>query len=544
MDLLLTDWSRAFRRITLRNVPIAWPAVAVAVFAGALFFDRLGDRDLWSSHEARAAQDAQRFLDEGGWGLLRLFDDQLEYQKPPLYYWLVALVAKCRGGVVDAWAVRMPAALGGLATVLAVYAFLAARGRRLAAGLSAGILASATHFTWASRTGRIDVPLTFAATCAILAFFHASDPRLGGRAVRFWQLSGYMAIAAGVMLKGPLALILPLAVLIVVKSCERLVGNPGGACPLLRSLAWGLPIVALIAGPWFVAAHVQSGGEFTRDFFWYHHVQRAAGGAEALAAHPWWFYGPRLLVDWLPCSVAFPFAAWLSRRCLWSESEGRLGLAWSVAVLALLSLSRFKRADYLLPSYPGVALWLGCAGERAYKWWFSPRERIRCSLAAGAAAILFIAGWATVHRTVVPRLDAEREKRTFAAAIRAVAPRPTLVLCFRVEDHLLAFHLGRPINTFMEWENLDVWVSRPGPHFVVMPAECAARWRRHVTSGTLEELLRYEDRTDRSRPRGLVVMRTRPQPPARADERLPRPTEDREGADHRPAPGVQPGGGP
>ena len=48
------------------------------------------------------------------------------------------------------------------------------------------------------------------------------------------------------------------------------------------------------------------------------------------------------------------------------------------------------------------------------------------------------------------------------------------MLLFRVEDHLLAYHLGRPLNTFLEWENLNIWVGRPGSHVVLMPAECAA----------------------------------------------------------------------
>ena len=134
---------------------------------------------------------------------------------------------------------------------------------------------------------------------------------------------------------------------------------------------------------------------------------------------------------------------------------------------------------------------------------------------AGITAV----GWGIAERTLVPRLDAEREKRTFAAAIRSVAPRPQQILFFRVEDHLLAFHLGRPLNTFMEWENLDIWAGRPGPHYVLMPAECAAEWPDHVTAGTLEELLRYDDRTDRLRPRGLVLMRTHAA--TSADERAP-----------------------
>ena len=60
---------------------------------GFLFFYQLANRDLWSSHEGRAAQDAQTILEDGDWGLPRLFDRKIELQKPPLYYWLVALAA-------------------------------------------------------------------------------------------------------------------------------------------------------------------------------------------------------------------------------------------------------------------------------------------------------------------------------------------------------------------------------------------------------------------------------------------------------------------
>src|SRR5262249_7978485 len=84
---------------------------------GALFFYRLGDRDLGSSHEARAAQNAQTIVGDGAWGLPRLFNRKVELQKPPLYYWLAAAIAWLRGTLVDAWAVRLPAALAALACV-------------------------------------------------------------------------------------------------------------------------------------------------------------------------------------------------------------------------------------------------------------------------------------------------------------------------------------------------------------------------------------------------------------------------------------------
>src|SRR5207245_8842413 len=120
-----------------------------------LFFHRLGDRELSSSHEARAAQDAQSILLDQAWGLPHLFDRKAELQKPPLYYWLVAAAGYLRGGTVDAWSVRAPAAVAGLLGVLFVYLLGILRRRPLAGFFAAAVLGTAFHYTWLARTGRI-----------------------------------------------------------------------------------------------------------------------------------------------------------------------------------------------------------------------------------------------------------------------------------------------------------------------------------------------------------------------------------------------------
>src|SRR5258708_2323712 len=98
------------RRPTIQFLICLLGVLCALAVSYLLFFHRLADRDLWSSHEARAGMDAQTMLDDGAWGLPRLFSGETDLQKPPLYYWLIALRALPRGGVVDAWAVRLPAA--------------------------------------------------------------------------------------------------------------------------------------------------------------------------------------------------------------------------------------------------------------------------------------------------------------------------------------------------------------------------------------------------------------------------------------------------
>src|SRR6516165_4307272 len=163
--------ARAFARAALRGLRVAAsPRVALAALCVALFFYGLGDRDLTASHEARAAQNAQMALSEGYWLLPRLFDGHIELQKPPLFYWLVALLGWIGGGEVGPSAVRLPAALSGLGCVMFLHYVACRRGQPLAAYFAALVLATCLHFTWLARVGRIDMPLTFAITLALGSF--------------------------------------------------------------------------------------------------------------------------------------------------------------------------------------------------------------------------------------------------------------------------------------------------------------------------------------------------------------------------------------
>jgi len=495
-----------------------------------LFFYRLGERELSSSHEARAAQNAASILRDGDWGLPRLLNGRIELQKPPLYYWLVALLAKLHGGSVDAWAVRMPAALSALGCVLALFFWGWHRGRVLAGFLAASILATCVHFTWLARVGRIDMPLTLTTCIALLAYF-AGTCRRGarpGKIVWPWFLLAYLALAAGVLLKGPIAVVLPAIVVVALRVVERacfVAGDAHAARPGVRpwsTLWWGVPLILALAAPWFVWANARTHGQFFQVFFWYHNVERGLGGSDALHSHPWWFYGPRLFVDLLPWSVACPVALLLLRKAGWwrADREARFGLVWLLSVFGFLSLMRFKRADYLLPAYPGAALWLGCILEQCAKQAVAVSgtdrnvrpARLLLTPRRFSYGLVFIfsgcvASWSVYLAWIEPREESERSYGRFAAEIRRRTPDQ--VIFFRTEAHELVFQVGRPLDTILEWENLDVWASRPAI-YVVMPPEFARDWSRHLRAGRLEEVLRTTDISASDRERPLVLLRSVP----------------------------------
>jgi 4-amino-4-deoxy-L-arabinose transferase-like glycosyltransferase len=492
-----------------------------------LFFYRVAERGLSSSHEARAAQNAVSIIQQGEWGLPRLLNGQIELQKPPLYYWLVALLAQLRGGNVDAWAVRLPAALAAMACVLAVYLWGWYRGRALAGFLAAMILATCVHFTWLGRVGRVDMPLTLTVSLALLGFFLGTRKRQeqADKIAWPWFLLGYLAAAAGLMLKGPIAVVLPAIAMVACRFAERARDKEiRQRIPGRSTLWWGAPLVLALAAPWFIWANVRTHNQLFRVFFWYHNVERGLAGSDILQSHPWWFYGPRFLVDLLPWSLACPLAAWLFVKRAWwrNDREACFGLVWLLTMFSFLSLMRFKRADYLLPAYPGAALWLGCILERCLRSPWSvanatdhgrlttdyPARAITPRQLSGAFGLVLagcMAGWVIYLSWIEPRHERDRCYARFATEIRRRTSDQ--VIFFRTEAHELVFQVGRPLDTILEWENLDVWASRPAI-YIVMPPECARDWPRHLSKGRLVEVLRTVDLSDKSRDRPLVLLRS------------------------------------
>jgi 4-amino-4-deoxy-L-arabinose transferase-like glycosyltransferase len=513
------------------NLQFAICNVFLVVFCAFLFFFRLGSLDLWSSHEARAAMDAQSLLYDGFTQVPHLYDGQPELQKPPLYYWLVALAGKANGEV-DAWAVRLPSAVAGLVGVLLLYVFLVRRGRPVAGFVAAAVLATAFHYTTIARTGRVDIPLTLTTATALLAFYLA-----WGGGSRWWLAAAYLAVALGMLFKGPLGAVLPLAVTAVWLLLNGALRAPWRIQAWLRLLHdygvwWGLALVLLIVVPVYVWADSHTDGEFSRVFLWHHNVERGFGGSEVLRAHPWWFYFPRFGFDFLPWTPALPVAAWFLVKRFWrADVEARFGAVWLVTIFLLMSAMRFKRGDYLLPAFPGAALFLGCMAEQGYQ---VVTRRHWLALGFGVILAGCGVGWAVYLEHQLPADEPERECVRFASQVREYAPAPEEVHFFRTENHTLAFRVGRPLTLFVEWERLDDLAARPEPSYIVMPEKVAREWPRFLKAGGLEEIARNTDLPGAAHhEKPMVLFRTHPTLDPTSSESDARP--DSASPDGRPA---------
>ena len=267
-------------------------------------------------------------------------------------------------------------------------------------------------------------------------------------------------------------------------------------------------IAVAMALPWFVAADRATDGAFTDSFFVYHHVRRAFGGAPALAGHPWWMYGPRFLADFLPWTpILMVGCVWAIRSGRWrDDADARFGAAWLVGMVVVLSGSRFKRADYLLPAYAGAAILLGCLVERWCQLRGPSAER-RVTLAVAAVGVCCAIGWVGFDRWVTRDEEAKHGVAAFAGRVREFVPAPDAVVLFRVENHLLAYHLGRPLRTLIEWPHLRDHLARPGPRVFVTRAEYVDECRSVLGEFRYEVAARSADFAPVPQPRPLVVLR-------------------------------------
>jgi hypothetical protein len=170
--------------------------------------------------------------------------------------------------------------------------------------------------------------------------------------------------------------------------------------------------------------------------------------------------------------------------------------------VALLSAAHFKRADYLLPAYPGAAIFLGCWLEQqlAQRW----RRLVLAGVVATAAVML--AGWTYRIGWSLTEEERYRDYRPFAAIIREhAASQP--VIFFRTEAHTLAFRVGQPLVQMVEWSKLRDRLAAPGPHWIVVPAKVVAQTRAKLAQVDLDEVCRITDLAGGSHERPLVLLR-------------------------------------
>ncbi|MEY4752888.1 MAG: hypothetical protein RJA44_563, partial [Pseudomonadota bacterium] len=261
-------------------------------------------RPLAMPDEGRYLSVAAAMWHSGDWVVPRL-NGLPFFHKPPLFYWLAALSYGLSGGTV--WAGRLAPWLGAVIGMLALaWLMRAALPGRSAAQIEAqtrwGVLALVLQPLWflGAQYANLDMLVAGLITAAICALGRwALLPQ--ERAPRWLAL---LAISLGVLAKGLIGVVLPVAVLVLWLLWERRWRL------LLRIAFWpGWLLLPLLILPWFLLVEQRHAG-FLHYFFIVQHFQRYVGKTFNNVM-PFWFYPAVLLLLMLPWS---PLLALRARR--------------------------------------------------------------------------------------------------------------------------------------------------------------------------------------------------------------------------------------
>lgn len=401
---------------------------------------------LFEPDEGRYAQIPHEMLARGEW-VVPTLQGKPYLDKPPLFYWCVMLSFAVLG--YHDWAARLVPALATHGTLLLTY-FL---GRRLLgprpAFWGSFFLMLAPGFLGISRLLLLDGLLTFLTTLALLAGYLAqARPRLH----RGWWYLAALACGLGTLTKGPVALVLFLPPLWLVRRLEA------QRCPLpWRHVLGFLGVVLAINVPWYAAILLRE-PEFAAHFFWQHNFQRFTEPFDH--QRPFWFFIPLLLVGLLPASLPLVPAG----RFLFSRTEadrrarppalGFLLLAGGWCFL-FFSLSGCKLPTYILPAFPPLALALGCFAARR---WSDRVPRWAATALGGWFALLLVAHWVVVPWAAWARSPMDHPER-----VRAWCAE-TPVYCFPRPVDSAAFYLGRRDLLHFRSKDLDMLISHLEQH--------------------------------------------------------------------------------
>jgi 4-amino-4-deoxy-L-arabinose transferase len=365
------------------------PLVPLLLLAAAFSLWHLGAYGLWESTEARYAEIAARMVRSGDWLTPRL-NGIAHFDKPPFAYWASAAGMALLG--IDELAARLPLALASLAALAVVYRVAAETMCPRAALYAFLILLSSPLWFALSRSLTTDLYLTLWIVLAVDAGRRGTRPA-GARA---WRVAAWVALGAGFLTKGPVVFLwtaLPLFVWAAWTRSWRRVGRL--ADPL------GVAAFALVALPWYLAQAAWRPGLL--EYWLGGQIETRITAPYRGEREPWWTYVATL--GWAVWLWILPAAVTLVRLARSRRPGGRFLVAWVLAPLLALSLFPTKRANYVLPALPGIALAAGLWWDRALAGLAPGREALPRALGLATGLLgAALAGASFLVRDVPPEL--------------------------------------------------------------------------------------------------------------------------------------------
>jgi 4-amino-4-deoxy-L-arabinose transferase-like glycosyltransferase len=320
----------------------------------ALLLLRLGAPPLFDVDEGAFSEATREMLDSGDFGFTTL-NGAWRFDKPIGVYWLQAASAAVFG--LSEFAMRLPSALSAWGWCVAVAAFMLPRLGLGAALLGGTMLGTCVGVMAIGHAATADALLNLLLTLAGLDLWRYLEATTGARANRARVGSGlaalrraYAFIGLGLLVKGPVALVVPGAAALVWVVASQ------AWQPARRALTdWrGWLLLLAIAVPWYAYALHRLSQAFIDGFLMKHNVDRYTGTLEGHSGSLGYYVGV-LPMLWLPWSPLL-WAVVSNFKRYWAAPMQRFMLGWAIFVIAFFSLSGTKLPHYVLYAASPLAI--------------------------------------------------------------------------------------------------------------------------------------------------------------------------------------------
>jgi 4-amino-4-deoxy-L-arabinose transferase-like glycosyltransferase len=328
------------------------PVAAIVFF---LSFFRLGSVVLFDVDEAVFSEATKEMVERSDW-ITPTYNGENRYDKPILFYWLMAVSYKTFG--VNEFSARLPSALSAFFLCLALFLFVMHFRDPHEASLAAITFPLSLYFVVYSHAAVTDMALTLFITLSLISFYlSVSGERTSQTALRY-TYGFYLFSALAFLTKGLIGILFPFG----IAACFLLAR--GGMRALGKLFSWGGILLFLVVSlPWYVAQLAINGQEFIQQFFIKHHFKRYTG---VISGHrgPVYYYIPALILGLLPWVAFLPRGIRNALKRDYGEKDtvlpdrrdafGLFALIWFSFIFVFFSLSTTKLPNYILPAIPAA----------------------------------------------------------------------------------------------------------------------------------------------------------------------------------------------
>jgi len=335
----------------------------VFIFGFFLLFLGLGSTGLVDETPPLFASAGRAMSQSGDW-LTPKVNGIFRFDKPPFYYWLMAIFysipANENWDKLGSLSARLPSAISTLILMLmiadTIYSSTENEKDKIQISLIASLsfVLSPLIIIW-SRTAVSDSLLGATLGVSLLSFWRRISSEQESICITPW-----LFLAIGILTKGPVAFIIIfltlLSFLLTHKNWKKLLLkiNP------LR----GLIITFFISSPWYFMQLLDKGNVFWDNFFGYHNLKRYTSVVNN-HSESWWFYFFILILASLPFSVFLihgivdTFKELIKKFQIRSENSNDIyifSLCWLISVFLFFSFSATKLPSYWIPAIPASSI--------------------------------------------------------------------------------------------------------------------------------------------------------------------------------------------